>query len=148
MLISNLSLSEVQLLDYEPTQTDVVLSKGGLMIEVKQVVNAAIAPAPDETASEKPATSIWKIFTSTFITIFLAELGDKTQVSTLLMTAEFHKPWVIFAGAGTALIATTLIGVWVGQWLSSRLSPRTLDIAAGIILALISAWLLWDVVRM
>jgi putative Ca2+/H+ antiporter (TMEM165/GDT1 family) len=64
------------------------------------------------------------------------------------MSAEFHNPWVIFAGAGTALVLTTLIGVWVGQWLSTRLSPRTLDVAAGVILALISAWLVWDVVQL
>lgn len=89
--------------------------------------------------------SSWKIFTSTFITIFLAELGDKTQVSTMLMSAETHRPWLIFAGAGAALIATTLLGVLVGQWLSTRLSPRTLDVSAGILLLLVSAWLVWDV---
>jgi len=64
------------------------------------------------------------------------------------MSAEFHKPWIVFLGAGTALVATTLIGVGIGQWLSSRLSARTLDIAAGIMLALISASLIWDVVQM
>jgi len=96
---------------------------------------------------QEPGCSFRRVFATTFFTIFLAELGDKTQVSTLLMSAEFHKPWVVFLGAGMALVATTLIGVWVGQWLSSRLSPRTLDIAAGILLALISASLIWEVVQ-
>ncbi len=114
----------------------------GLVMESEQVASVL----PDAVA--KPPVSAWKVFSSTFITIFLAELGDKTQVSTLLMSAEFHKPWIIFAGAGTALILTTLIGVLVGQWLSSRLSPRTLDVAAGIMLALIAAWLVWDVVQL
>lgn len=104
-------------------------------------------PAISEPTAAPAQSSFWKIFTSTFITIFLAEIGDKTQVSTLLMSAEFHKPWVVFLGAGTALVATTLIGVWVGQWLSSRLSPRTLDVAAGMMLALISASLVWDVLH-
>jgi len=128
-------------IDCEQKQLDTAF-KTGIVVEAEQ----AIAPLIENTA--KPVSSDWKVFTSTFVTIFLAELGDKTQMSTLLMSAEFHNPWVIFAGAGTALILTTLIGVWVGQWLSSRLSPRTLDIAAGILLALISAWLVWDVVQM
>lgn len=115
--------------------------------EASNVARSAIAPSP-ENSSAKPAISSWKVFTSTFVTIFLAELGDKTQMSTLLMSAEFHNPWVIFAGAGVALVLTTLIGVWVGQWLSARLSPRTLDVAAGVMLALISAWLVWDVVQL
>lgn len=106
------------------------------------------ASVPSNDGATKLPVSAWSVFSSTFITIFLAELGDKTQVSTLLMSAEFHQPWIIFAGAGTALILTTLIGVLVGQWLSSRLSPRTLDVAAGIMLALIAAWLVWDVVQM
>lgn len=107
----------------------------------------AAEPAIAEPTATPAQSSFWKIFTSTFITIFLAEIGDKTQVSTLLMSAEFHKPWVVFLGAGMALVSTTLIGVWVGQWLSSRLSPRTLDVAAGIMLALISASLVWDVLH-
>lgn len=99
-------------------------------------------------SGQEATCPFWRVFSSTFFTIFLAEIGDKTQVSTLLMSAEFHKPWIVFLGAGTALVATTLIGVGIGQWLSSRLSARTLDIAAGIMLALISASLIWDVVQM
>lgn len=140
--ISNLSALEIEVLELEPAQLDGTLSNIGIVVETQ-----AIAPS-SENSTAKPPVSSWKVFTSTFVTIFLAELGDKTQMSTLLMSAEFHKPWVIFAGAGTALIATTLIGVWVGQWFSSRLSPRTLNIAAGILLALISAWLVWDVSQM
>lgn len=97
---------------------------------------------------KEPGCPPWRVLTSTFVTIFLAEIGDKTQVSTLLMSAEFHKPWTVFLGAGAALVATTLVGVWLGQWLSTRLSPRTLDVAAGILLALISASLIWDVLQM
>lgn len=114
------------------------------------LVPAIASPANDLTLQEStPQTetehSSWKIFTTTFITIFLAELGDKTQVSTMLMSAESHQPWLIFAGAGAALIATTLLGVLVGRWLSTRLSPRTLDVSAGILLLLVSAGLVWDV---
>lgn len=120
---------------------DVVLSEAEVLIQ-EQGLASETAAAPNSFWCG------WKIFGSTFVTIFLAELGDKTQVSTLLMSAEFHAPWTIFAGAAAALITTSLLGVLVGQWLSSRLSPRTLDTAAGITLALISIGLFWDVMGM
>jgi Ca2+/H+ antiporter, TMEM165/GDT1 family len=87
-----------------------------------------------------------RIFLSTFLTIFLAELGDKTQLTTLLMSAESNKPWVVFLGAGSALIATSLLGVVVGHWLSQRVSNRTLETAAAAMLLLIAVMLLCDVV--
>ncbi len=112
-------------------------------------LSAAVSgPASQEKSTQVPgAPSLGKVFVTTFITIFLAEMGDKTQVSTLLMTAESHAPWVVFAGAATALIATSIVGVLVGRWLAKRLSPRTLDTAAGLMLALIALWLIWDVLQ-
>lgn len=92
--------------------------------------------------------TIWSIFSSTFLTIFLAEMGDKTQLSTLLIAAESQSPWIVFAGAAIALIATSLLGVLVGYWLSNRLSPKTMERSAGILLLFISVMLLWDVVQM
>jgi putative Ca2+/H+ antiporter (TMEM165/GDT1 family) len=61
------------------------------------------------------------------------------------MSAESHQPWVVFAGAGSALVTTSLLGVLVGRWLSTRLSPHTLDRAAGIILLGIAGTLIWEV---
>ncbi|MEK0178209.1 MAG: TMEM165/GDT1 family protein [Oscillatoriales cyanobacterium] len=88
----------------------------------------------------------WAIFASTFVTIFLAEIGDKTQIAVLLMTAESHNPWIVFAGAGSALVATSLLGVLLGRWLASRIDARTLERLAGGILLGISAILLWEVI--
>lgn len=111
-----------------------------------------LSPPPLEGESDQSGepkssdrTGFWTVFVSTFATIFLAELGDKTQVATLLMSAESGKPWVVFLGAGTALVSTSLLGVLVGRWLARRVSPRTLDTAAGAMLLLITLWLLWDV---
>ncbi|MBD0337621.1 MAG: TMEM165/GDT1 family protein [Cyanobacteria bacterium Co-bin13] len=105
-----------------------------------QEIDPATAPESSESA-----VGFWRVFFSTFVTIFLAELGDKTQVTTLLMSAESHAPWIVFLGASSALIATSLIGVLLGQWLAHRLSPRTLDKAAGYLLLAITGWLLWDI---
>lgn len=111
-------------------------------------VPPAAAEMLPEGAPADRQSSFRRVFVSTFITIFLAELGDKTQVTTLLMSAQADAPWVVFLGAGSALVATSLIGVLVGQWLARRLSPQTLDTAAGAVLLGITLWLLWDITHL
>lgn len=108
-----------------------------------------IAETPETNRlREKPRLGIWSIFSSTFLTIFLAEMGDKTQLATLLISAESQSPWIVFAGAALALVTTSLLGVLIGRWLSKRLSPRALETAAGTLLLFISVMLLWDVVHL
>jgi putative Ca2+/H+ antiporter (TMEM165/GDT1 family) len=128
------------------------MSSPQTLVEVQEdpaSILSAIANSAKQTDQQqhsvKPNTG--KIFVSTFITIFLAEIGDKTQLTTLLMTAESHNPWIVFAGAGSALVLTSFLGVLVGQWLASRISPRTLELAAGSSLLLISVLLFWEVLH-
>lgn len=78
--------------------------------------------------------------------IFLAEFGDKTQVAVLLMAAESHEPWVVFLGAATALVATSLVGVLLGRLLARWVSVKTLETIVGAILLMVSASLLWEAV--
>ena len=100
------------------------------------------------STSDSQKSGAWSTFLSTFITIFLAEMGDKTQLATLLLSAESKSPWIVFIGAGSALIATSLVGVLLGRYLAKVLSPKTLDIAAGMLLMVISILLLGDVVQL
>lgn len=104
-------------------------------------------PEPIDTQKvTNKQSSAGAIFSSTFITIFLAELGDKTQLSTLLMSAESQAPGIVFLGAATALITTSLLGVILGRWIASKLAPKTVEIAAGVSLLFISGMLLLDVI--
>ncbi|NEQ27742.1 MAG: TMEM165/GDT1 family protein [Microcoleus sp. SIO2G3] len=89
-----------------------------------------------------------QIFTSTFFAVLLAELGDKTQMTTLLISAESQTPAIVFLGASAALISTSLLGVLVGRWLAKRVSAKTLETATGAILLLIAVMLLWDIVHL
>ncbi len=107
------------------------------------------ATASVSKISDSPSAfggTFWRVFLSTFITIFLAELGDKTQMATLLLSAQSRSPVVVFLGAGLALISTSLLGVMLGQWLAQRVSEDTLDTCAGILLLLITIGLVGDVV--
>jgi Ca2+/H+ antiporter, TMEM165/GDT1 family len=56
----------------------------------------------------------WKIFWTAFATLFVAELGDKTQLAVITMTANSSKIWSVFLGASLALVCVTLLGVLFG----------------------------------
>jgi Ca2+/H+ antiporter, TMEM165/GDT1 family len=112
---------------------------------VAKIISSVDAPVEQ---LRQQNSGVWSTFLSTFITIFLAEMGDKTQLATLLMTAQSQSPWIVFLGSGLALIATSLVGVLLGRYLSKVLSPRTLDISAGVLLLVISVLLLGDVVAL
>jgi putative Ca2+/H+ antiporter (TMEM165/GDT1 family) len=94
----------------------------------------------------KDKWSFWTVYSSTFLTIFAAEMGDKTQLATLLMSAQSQSPWLVFLGAALALITTSLLGVIIGYWLAKRLSPKTLDLAVAMLLLLITGLLMGDVI--
>jgi len=60
----------------------------------------------------------WKLFAVTFGTIFLAEMGDKTQLATIALTGESKKMFTVFLGAACALVLASLIGVLAGGIIS------------------------------
>jgi putative Ca2+/H+ antiporter (TMEM165/GDT1 family) len=81
------------------------------------------------------------VFLSTAGTVFLAELGDKTQLAALLLAAESGRPGVVFLGASLALICSSLVGVLLGRWLSSLMEPQQLERAAGVLMVALGLWL-------
>jgi len=74
----------------------------------------------------------WKIFLTIFVSVFLAELGDKTQLATLLFSADKNvSKWLVFTAASCALIVATAIGVLIGSWLTEFINEKTLSYIAG-----------------
>ncbi|ACY15951.1 TMEM165/GDT1 family protein [Haliangium ochraceum] len=73
----------------------------------------------------------WKLFATTFAAIFLAELGDKTQLATLSLSAGGSSRWVVFAGSALALVATSAIAVLVGDALTRVVPPIWIRRTAG-----------------
>jgi len=83
---------------------------------------------------------------SAFAVVFLAEMGDKTQLAVFTLAAETSTPWGVMIGAGAALLASTLLAVLLavavhhlipGNW------ARAIRIGVGALFLLVGAWTIW-----
>jgi rubrerythrin len=90
----------------------------------------------------------WQIFFSTFLLIFLAELGDKTQLAVMAQSAGSSSKWIVFIAGSVALILSTAIGVLAGD-LISRFVPdmRVIKLCGGVMFLLFGALMLVDLCR-
>jgi putative Ca2+/H+ antiporter (TMEM165/GDT1 family) len=84
----------------------------------------------------------WQVFWVTFGTVFLAEMGDKTQLAALTLTAEKGTPLAVFAGACSALFLATLLGVMLGGVLAQFIPPAVIKKAAGVAFVVIGGLIL------
>ena len=89
--------------------------------------------------------SFISIFITPFTTIFIAELGDKTQIATLMLSAESGKPIIVFIGSSLALISSSVVGVLIGKWLSKTISPSKFEFFTGCLMIIISIFLAYDI---
>jgi Ca2+/H+ antiporter, TMEM165/GDT1 family len=82
---------------------------------------------------------------ATFASVFLAELGDKTQLATMLLSANATpgSRFYVFAGAALALTATSAIGAWAGGLVSRFCPPYLLQRSAGALFVVLGLYLLW-----
>ncbi|MGD8593632.1 MAG: TMEM165/GDT1 family protein [Gammaproteobacteria bacterium] len=85
----------------------------------------------------------WKILLTVFVTIFVAELGDKTQLATLLFATDKEvSKMTVFIGASLALVLTSAMGVLAGSVISNYISEKQLHYIAGIGFIAIGLWTL------
>ena len=84
-----------------------------------------------------------KLFATVFSTIFVAELGDKTQLATLLYASErAHPKLTVFAASASALVVTSALGVLGGSLIAEWVSPRLVRWIAGIGFIAVGFWIL------
>lgn len=80
-----------------------------------------------------------------FTTVFLAELGDKTQLATMLFASrQSASPLTVFVGASVALIVASLLAVSVGTLLAQTIDVRYLSYAAGAGFIAVGLWTIWQ----
>jgi len=89
----------------------------------------------------------FKILATVFVTVFIAELGDKTQLATMLFAADKQvSKLTVFLGASAALVLTSALGVLAGTLISQFISEKQLQLIAGTGFILIGAWTLYKTV--
>lgn len=85
----------------------------------------------------------WKSFFTIFATIFVAELGDKTQLATLLYASDMRtSKTLVFVAAALALVLTSLLGVLAGGFIGQHVNLRTLRWVAGCGFIAVGVWTL------
>ncbi len=88
----------------------------------------------------------YKILFTVFVTVFIAELGDKTQLATMLFASGQNvSRWSVFLGSALALITTSALGVLAGGLISKYLSEKHLSIIAGLGFIAVGCWTLLKV---
>jgi putative Ca2+/H+ antiporter (TMEM165/GDT1 family) len=85
----------------------------------------------------------WKIFGSTFAAIFIAELGDKTQLATLALSSSSDSRWMVFAGSALALVATSALAVLGGDLVTRVVPAEWIQRSAGVLFVALGGLMLW-----
>lgn len=85
----------------------------------------------------------WKVFGTAFLTLFLAELGDKTQLAVITMTAKTESKISVFIGASLALVVVSLLGVLLGGILSQYIPTEWLQRIVAVAFIVIGILMLW-----
>ncbi|WP_147821739.1 TMEM165/GDT1 family protein [Salidesulfovibrio onnuriiensis] len=86
----------------------------------------------------------WKLFVTTFATLFVAELGDKTQLACMLMTAETRKPWTVFFGSSLALVTVSFLGVMLASFICQYVSPNIIKKVAAAAFVVMGVLIFFD----
>jgi putative Ca2+/H+ antiporter (TMEM165/GDT1 family) len=88
-----------------------------------------------------------QVLGSAFLMIFLAELGDKTQIATFAFASETSSPLSVFLGAALALVLTSFIGVLVGAVAGRFVPQRVMRLLAALVFLAFGAWTLIEAIR-
>jgi len=89
----------------------------------------------------------WRMLFSTLGVLFLAELGDKTQLAVIAQTCRYRRPWAVFLGAGVALTVVTGLGVVAGQLAGWLIPGQWIRWVAAAGFLGMGVWLAWETWR-
>ena len=84
-----------------------------------------------------------KLILTTFVAVFVAELGDKTQLATFSLTAESGRKLSVFIGSAAALVASSGLAVILGDVVGRFLPPKVIRPAAGLLFVALGLWMIF-----
>ncbi len=85
-----------------------------------------------------------KTFIGTLLTVFIAELGDKTQLTTVLMASKSESPKSVFIGSAVALIASSALAVCLGLYMKKNIPEQFIRYGGALIFIIIGVYMLFD----
>ena len=104
---------------------------------------AAWALKPDELdPDDRPPVSHWGVFGVTLVAFFMAEMGDKTQIATVMLAAKFEALTAVIAGTTLGMLLVNVPTVFLGKAASSRIPFRAVRIAAALLFVALGIWVL------
>jgi len=104
---------------------------------------AAWSLIPDKAdESEAARASGHGVLLATIASFFLAEIGDKTQIATAVIAAEYHPLWQVVAGTTTGMLLADVPAVWLGARFAQRLPLKAARIGAAVLFAGLAVWIL------
>lgn len=121
----------------------------GLLFLISAIVmwrGAASAESPVEIGDTPRPRSFKAAFLKSFVVIFLAELGDLTQLGTAALAARFRAPLAVFVASSAALVSVTALAVFLGNRLSRWIHPERVQRVAAVVFGLLGAGFLAGVV--
>ncbi len=114
-----------------------------LIVGLSFLVIAAWTLKPDRVEeSDAEHGTAHGIFFATVVSFFLAEMGDKTQIATAVLAAEYHPLWQVVSGTTLGMLIADMPVVWLGARFATRVPLRVARIGAALLFAGLGAWIL------
>ncbi len=100
---------------------------------------------PDKLDDEQPAASQLGVFAATVVAFFLAEMGDKTQIATVALAAQYQSLFWVVAGTTVGMMLANVPVVMFGEWLTQRIPVRKIHITCAVVFAVMGVMVLLNV---
>ena len=98
---------------------------------------------PDHIDADEGSPALARgVFVATTLAFFLAEMGDKTQIATLILGADFHPYWQIVAGSTLGMLVVNVPTVWLGARYAQRIPLKLTRTLAALLFAALGLWVL------
>ena len=106
------------------------------------IAMAAWMLIPDRIDEDDGTPQRFGVFGTTVIAFFIAEMGDKTQVATIVLAAQYHPLWQVVAGTTVGMLLANVPVVWLGSRFAAKLPLKAARISAAVLFAALGLWIL------